>query len=85
VTRCYTVPIADVAKKPTNIYIQMSNLDHEIFTVRFARAFLILFSLFTNSMLTRFLILFIDFPYTLFDMSLKKSFSNSAVEYDGLY
>jgi len=46
-------------------------------TVGFARAFLILFSLFTNSTLTRFLRLSIDFPYTLFYMSLKKSFSNS--------
>ena len=48
-------------------------------TVGFARAFLILFSLFTNSTLTHFLRLFIDFLYTLFDMSLKKSFSNSEV------
>ena len=48
-------------------------------TVGFARAFLILSSLFTNSTLTRFLRLFTDFPYTLFDMSLKKCFSNSEV------
>ena len=49
------------------------------FRVGFASTFFILFSLLTISIFTRFRRLSMDFPYTLFDMSLKKSFSKSDV------